>query len=308
MRITRACLAAALIVCGLDTANAAETAATIDHLQLAPGLYMLRGETPVSNPSSVAFAHEQGVLLLDAGLIEAAPLIEQRVRELTGKPVTLIATSHHHADHTHGLEHYAGRVPSMAPTRQRTRLANEPLGSKGDDGRLNTEALPSKTFDAEQRLPLGSETVRILLPPRRDGHTDGDAVFLFEKAKVLYVGDYVILDKYPLVDLEGGGNLEGFLANVRWLTSAFGDDVRIVPGHGTFAPAPMRVASTAEIAAWLARLEASIDIVRKGLAAGDDVETLVKRGLPAEFASLGEKPRFQSQDRWIRFVAGFYSR
>lgn len=105
-----------------------------------------------------------------------------------------------------------------------------------------------------------------------------------------------------------GGDLDGFLANVRWLTTSFGKDVRIVPGHGSFAPAPLRVASVDDIATWLDRLERSIANIRQALAAGDDVETIVKRGLPAEFASLGEKPRFLSQERWIRFVAADSSR
>ena len=55
------------------------------------------------------------------------------------------------------------------------------------------------------------------------------------------------------------------------------------------------------------RLRETIEIIRGGMKQGLSADDLVAAGLPAQYAAIGERPRFVSEERWIRFVYGYYS-
>ena len=85
-------------------------------------------------------------------------------------------------------------------------------------------------LEAGATLSLGGKTISILhLGP---GHTDGDLVVLFEEDRVLVTGDLVFRDIVPVIDREGGVDIEGWISALRRL-AALGEAVQhVIPGHG----------------------------------------------------------------------------
>ena len=275
----------------------------VDVLHLSGPVYMLRGETPIGNPSTVISAGPDGALVVDPGLQAAGEQLDAAIRELGGE-VRLVASTHYHGDHTEGLERFVPSAIAIAPEAQRGRLATGEvvLGERP----VRASSLPMITFEDSLRLHFNGEVVLIFTPKQRAGHTDGDAFIYFSKSGVLCVGDYLFLDRYPIIDLEAGGDLEGYLANVDDLLARFPPQTVVVPGHGTFRPADVETATMERLAAHLERLRETITIIRGRTAEGLSLDELVAAGLPERFAALEDRPRFVSQERWIRFVYRYY--
>lgn len=285
------------------SAETSTEAPLVDVLHLAGPVYMLRANTPIANPSTVVSVGEDGVFVVDPNLEAAGEALETAIRELGGE-VRLIASTHYHGDHTEGLERFTPPAVAIAPQLQRERLATGEvvLGERP----VRPESLPTITFEGRIRVHFNGETIEIFTPRHAKGHTDGDAFVYFEDSGVLCAGDYLFLDKYPIVDLEGGGDLEGYLANIDDLLARFPDDTLVVPGHGTFSPAAIEVATMDRLAKHLALLRETIRIVRDRMLRGESLDEILATGLPERFAPIGERPRFVSEERWIRFVHDYY--
>jgi cyclase len=220
--------------------------------------------------------------------------------------VRYATATHYHGDHTENFELLAREVPEatlFVPHRQRIRLATGAVVH--GERPLAPQALPRLTFEETLTLRLNGETIDVMTLPHRRGHTDGDAVVYFHEAEVLYVGDYLFLDRYPIID--ASGDLEGYLANIEFLLDRFPDDTIVVPGHGTFFPEPLTTATMDRFRENLDALRRSITLVRTRLEQGESVEEIVKRGLPQELRPYGERPRYLSEERWIRFVADYFA-
>ena len=272
---------------------------TLDALELADGLTMVRTDSPIGNPSTTVAVGEGGVLLVDPNLAIAEDVLTGYLDELGAGPVRYVITTHYHGDHSEGLEVFPEAV-ALAPRLQRDRLRTGAvvLGERP----IEAEALPDLVFDDDLTLRFGEHTIDLLLPPDRSGHTDGDVLVYFREAGVLVAGDYVFDGKFPLIDYDAGGSLTGYLANLHWMLQRFPPQTRIVPGHGSFAPAPPRALSMGDLRAWLEALERTIDWVRDQLEAGRTVAQILESELPEEIERMGARPRYVKPENWIKSV------
>lgn len=280
-------------------------APAFDVLHLAGTVYMLRSDTPIANPSTVVSVGADGVFLVDPNLESVGPSLLPTIRRLGPGPLRFVTSTHFHGDHTENYELLAKEAPAataFVPHAQRERLATGEVvyGERP----LQPAALPALTFEGTLTLRFNGETIDVMTLPHRRGHTDGDAVVYFREAGVLAVGDYLFLDKFPILD--DSGDLEGYLANIAYLLATFPADTLVVPGHGRFRPDAAEAATMADFRRNYDRLRESIDIVRWQLAEGRTADEIVARGLPESFRSYGARPRFVSEERWIRFVVDYY--
>lgn len=278
---------------------------SFDVLPLAGSVSMLRSDTKIGNPSTVVSVGEDGVLIVDPNLDLVSGTLLPAIEQLGGGPIRFVTATHFHGDHTENLEMLSREAPdavAFAPDGLRAQLATGEVFH--GERPLVPEALPIMTFQDRVTLHLNGDVVEVSTFPNPRGHTDSDAVVYFRNANVLCVGDYFFLERYPIVD--DSGDLEGYLANIAWLLETYPQDAIVVPGHGRFRPAPVEAASMAALRLQLERLRGTITIIRERMAAGASVDEIVAEGLPAEYAVMAEKPRYLSEERWIRFVASYY--
>ena len=198
------------------------------------------------------------VLVVDSQYRDAAPGILDEIRKITDRPVKYLLNTHHHSDHVGGntafrpfsliLAHDNVRKRMLAAPAEilrdypgRMEKAREAGDAKGEKfyadqidwaRKVSVEeiAAPFLTFDSEMRLFLGEEVVQIWHTP--PGHTDGDSVVYFEKARVLHGGDLVWNRVIPYVDVKAGSSPKGHAAALDEIIRRLPSDVKVIPGHG----------------------------------------------------------------------------
>ena len=69
--------------------------------------------------------------------------------------------------------------------------------------------------------------------PVRAAHTGGDTMIKFEKANVIFIGDFYRNYGYPFIDINNGGSLKGMLEGCDATFNAADADTKLIPGHGT---------------------------------------------------------------------------
>jgi cyclase len=99
------------------------------------------------------------------------------------------------------------------------------------------DALPTEPFFAAKTdLYFNGEPVEVIYRP--NAVDDTNVVVHFRRSDVVSTGDVFRLDRYPFIDLEAGGSINGVLATLNWLVSLAVPDVLyeggtlLVPGHG----------------------------------------------------------------------------
>lgn len=182
-----------------------------------------------------------GVLLVDTMSEALAPRVAATVKTLSALPIRFIVNTSADADHVGGNAALAARgatglrqVPGggatiIAHERVVQRLARPTPGPQ--PGLPNDEY-----FTATMDFYLNGEPVFVMHAP--NAHTDGDSLVLFRRSDVISAGDIFTPDRYPAIDLERGGSVQGLLAALnRILQLAVparlqDGGTRIVPGHG----------------------------------------------------------------------------
>ncbi len=255
---------------------AAAVASRADEIQfepLAESVYILRsaGHEPANIVASVG---EDGIVMVDAREPGAADTILAALKGISNAPLRFVINTHIHGDHTGGNPAFRKLAPIIAHRNVRTRMI-----SGGE--KMPPEAWPTVTFDGEMNIYFNGENIRLLKLPA--GHTDGDVVVFFTKAKVVHMGDVFISPAASFGDRSNGGSFLALIEALEYVLPQIPVDAKIVPSHGA-------VSSRADVARGLEILTEMKAIVEAGIAAGKTREQLI-----------AEKPF----DQWKDSIAWF---
>jgi glyoxylase-like metal-dependent hydrolase (beta-lactamase superfamily II) len=201
----------------------------IQTVEVTPGLYMLVGQGGNIGVS----AGEDGLLMIDDQFAPLAPKIRAALEAIRPGAVRFLLNTHWHGDHTGGNEVF-GRAGSVIVAHDAVRERMSTRQVQESRGRVTPPApavaLPVVTYANAVTLHFNGETLRVHHMPF--AHTDGDSIVHFERADALHLGDIFFSGRYPFIDLDSGGSLDGLIAAVDRGLALAGPDTKIIPGHG----------------------------------------------------------------------------
>ena len=98
------------------------------------------------------------------------------------------------------------------------------------------------------------------------------------KANVVHLGDDFFVGRFPFIDLDNGGSVQGLTKNIGDIIAKLPADVKIIPGHGALS-------TLKDLKDYHQMLIETTDAVQKGMMSGKALEGLKKDGLPAKYKS-----------------------
>jgi len=192
-------------------------------------IYMVQGK---GGNIGLSFGND-GVFIIDDQFEEDVPELLKNIKKISKKPIKYLVNTHHHPDHTGGntlLANEGATIFSHDNTRKRL---NEQRKSSTD--KVGSEMLPVITFSENINFYFNNEEIMIFHV--HNAHTDGDVIVYFTKNNVIHAGDTFFNGKYPFIDLESGGSVQGSLDALDQILMISDEKTKIIPGHGDIATA-----------------------------------------------------------------------
>ena len=257
--------------------------------KVSGNVYMLEG----SGGNIGVSVGVDGILIVDDEFAPLAEKIKAALKTLGEGKLKFILNTHWHVDHTGGNAPLGKEATIIAHDNVRKRLSTEQRLEffKQTVPASPSEAWPVITFDQSLSVHFNGEEIKVIHFPH--GHTDGDSVIFFTTSNVVHMGDDFFAGRFPFVDLDSGGSVQGMAKNVGEIIPKLPAGVKLIPGHGP-------ISTIDDLKAYHRMLLATTEIVRKKIAAKKSLERVKKEGLPAEWKSWGEG--FIKTDQWLELV------
>lgn len=168
---------------------------------------------------------EDKVLMIDSQYAPLSEKIKDAIGTITTLPISYLINTHHHGDHTGGNEKFNSENTTI-------------IGHSNVKKRLLAEDksqgfIPEKTLEEQLELQLPNE--KVLIIHVHNAHTDGDSFIYMIEDNVVHMGDVFFNGKYPFIDLQAGGSIDGYIKAQQQILAYINEDTQIIPGHGELA-------------------------------------------------------------------------
>jgi cyclase len=237
---------------------------------VAGSVYMLEG----AGGNIGLSVGDDGVVMIDDQYAPLAPKIKEAIAKITSKPVRFVLNTHFHGDHTGGNETFGETAPLIAHHNVRKRLE---AGVGREKNPVSPAALPIITFGEDLTVFLNGEEVRAV--HYGPGHTDGDSVIYFTKSNVVHMGDNFFSGRFPFIDLDSGGSVQGVIDSVEKTLAAVPATAKVIPGHGPLA-------SMADLRAYANSLKEMSALVRAAVRGGKTLQQMKEEKILAKWENL----------------------
>jgi len=260
------------------------------HIQPVQGnIYMLVG---AGGNIAVSIGND-GVLLVDTGLAPMADKVVAAIRTLSDKPIHYIINTHVHPDHVGGNEAIAKLGTTIVGGNVTGDIADAGKGAaviahqtvldrmsapSGSQPAFPSGAWPTDTYMDEKSMFFNGEGIQIIHEPA--AHTDGDSFVFFRRSDVVATGDIFTPGRYPIIDLQRGGSMQGILAALNRLidltipAEKVEGGTYVIPGHG-------RLCDQADVVYY----QEMLTIIR------DRVQAMIKKGMTLEQVKAAKPTR-----------------
>jgi glyoxylase-like metal-dependent hydrolase (beta-lactamase superfamily II) len=328
-------IAAALL--GLAALPAITLAQDIEIVPVRGNIYLLAG----AGANITVSVGKDGIFLVDSGSAQMTDRVLDAIQHLArdlnvvgqplkrpslggsesvlagyvpAKPIRYIANTSLFPDHTGGNEKLAQAGRTFTGGNVAGEIANASEGAavlshentlqRLSDAKVPAKALPTETyFGSVMKLShfFNGEGVELFHIP--NASTDGDSIVYFRGSDVISAGDIFDFTRYPMIDLDKGGSVQGVLAGLNRMLELSVAEFRseggtmVVPGHG-------RVCDVADLAYY----RDMVTIIR------DRVQDMIKKDMTLDQIKAAKPtadwdPRFGSNaGAWTtdKFVEAVY--
>ncbi len=228
----------------------AEPAPGITATRIRDDVYVLAG----AGPNVVVQIGPQGAVVVDSGDAAHADQVLAAIRSLTNDPIRYLFDTGADPDHAGGnlVLAQAGRAfgqslggpfgsPGIAVI-----VASEGAAmrlSQGDD----SDGWPTHSVSVRSAFYLNNQGVEVIAKPA--AHSDADAVVLFRRSDVLVTGEIFDITRFPIIDVDHGGAIQGEIDALNALIELAIPNVPLtwLPGGTLVVPAHGRICQQAEL-------------------------------------------------------------
>jgi glyoxylase-like metal-dependent hydrolase (beta-lactamase superfamily II) len=273
-----------------------ESGEDLEVLQVRRDVYMIAG----AGGNIAVQTGPLGAILVNAGSERMSDKVLAAVKSLTSLPIRYIIDTSMDADFVGGnakLSHagvtiLSGAVGQVGVTEDvinnggaASVLAHENvlIRMSAPTGQVAPfpEALwPSKTYAFKKgyAMYLNGEGIQVL--HAANAHTDGDSIVFFRRNDVIVAGDIYDTTRFPVIDLEKGGSIQGEIAALNRLLDLsippvpfpwHEDRTLLIPGHG-------RICDASD----LVEYRDMVTIIR------DNVQDLINNGMTPDQVKKGD--------------------
>lgn len=238
-----------------------------------------------------------GILMIDTQFANVADRIKAELAKLGSDKPRFIFNTHWHGDHTGGNEIFGSDSMIIAHENVRKRMEEVTMFRGQARTPSPKVALPIFTYGTGMNVHFNGERIKAIHFPK--GHTDGDTVLFFETSNVVHLGDDFFVARFPFVDLESGGTVDGLIRNIGDMIQMIPADAKIIPGHGPLA-------TLNDLRDYHQLIIDTSLIIRQGMAAGKTLDELKAAGLPEKYNEAGSG--FINTNAWIETIYRNYSK
>ncbi len=206
-------------------------AVEIRTVPLSGGIYMLMG----SGGNIGLSVGEDGAFVVDDQFAPLTEKIKAAIAGVTDQPVKWVLNTHWHGDHTGGNENFGSSGALIVAHDNVYKRLNpaEFAGLVGRSQQAPDAALPVVTFGDAMTFHWNGEDIKAFHVEH--AHTDGDVIIHFVGSDIYHMGDTFFNGRYPFIDVDSGGSVDGLIATADLILRMSGSDTQIIPGHGELA-------------------------------------------------------------------------
>ncbi len=281
------------------------------------------------NTNAVAFLGRDYTILIDGFDAKAAPKALTTAGRLSLNPVRFLINTHHHKDHTGGNGFYsqsgvtvlcnqqvynniwadvnASELQDLKSQRAELSNAMKSAGKSEKGKELATKyntlseqnidralSYSAMTFFDNFSMNLVNETIDF--KNATGAHTSLDVYAYFQNNNVLATGDLFFNGKYPFIDEDFKGSIEGYLKALNQLIALCNNDTVIVPGHGPLA-------SKSDLESYKRMLEYTQKGVQMDYLLGKSLEeVLANKSITANFDAQGYGNGYVKTSEYVRML------
>lgn len=222
-------------------------------LPIRDHVYMLVGD----GGNIVVQTGDEGAFVVDSGEGKLSDKVIAAIRELSAKPIQFLANTSAHADHVGGNSQLAaaGSDPSLPgsffdlqspgratglladPAHHATLIAHNNVVIRLEAAKAPSDGIPADTYLEDRRRKFhNGELIELFYEP--NAVTDGDSIVHFRRSDVIAAGDIFNTTRYPFIDLQNGGSVQGEIRALNDILNRTGYEhdenggTYVVPGHG----------------------------------------------------------------------------
>jgi cyclase len=215
----------------------------LELLQLRPNFYVIAG---AGANISIQFG-EDGAIVVDAGSANMSDKVIAAIKKMTSQPIRYVINTGADPDNVGGNAALAkaGQAfgtlgPSTAPVVARGEVLFRMSAPTGKVSPYPVDAWPTDTFVVKQKVMyVNDEGIQIIAMP--SAHSDADSIVFFRRSDVIAAGNILDTTRFPVIDLEHGGSIQGEIDALNRLQEMAipstpliykHGGTYVVPGHG----------------------------------------------------------------------------
>ena len=169
---------------------------------------------------------KDGIIVIDSQFPDTATHFIEEAKKLNTQPFKYLLNTHHHGDHSGGNISFKGIAEKVVA--HENSLKNQKAVAEKNNT-LEKVLLPDTTFAEDWKLKMSDEKLKA--DYFGAAHTNGDAVYHFENANIMHVGDLDFNKRHPVVDRSAGANIASWIKVLDKIVKKADKDTIIIFGH-----------------------------------------------------------------------------